>query len=152
MIEARLNELGIALPPAPAPAGVYVPVTRLDERIWVTAGMLPLVEGAIPHPGRVGAELDVEGGRAAAGQACLNALAALRAALGSLDRIRRVIRVEGFVASTPDFTGQAQVLNGASELLGDIFGEAGRHVRFAVGAAVLPLDAPVEVALWVEAD
>lgn len=150
MFEARLAELGLTLPPSPAPAGAYVPALTLAAAgLAVTAGMLPLVEGAMPRSGRVGDEVSPEDARLDARQACLNALAALKSELGSLDRIERIVRVEGFVASAPDFTGQAGVLNGASELLVDIFGEAGKHTRFAVGAAVLPLDAPVELALWV---
>lgn len=150
MPEARLAELGLVLPPPPAPAGAYVPAITLGPAgLAVTAGMLPLVDGALPRKGRVGVEVTPEEARLDARQACLNALAALKAELGGLDRIARVVRVEGFVASAPDFTGQPGVVNGASELLLEIFGEAGRHTRFAVGAAVLPLDAPVELALWV---
>ena len=150
MIEARLAELGLVLPPPAAPAGAYVPAVSLAAAgLAVTAGMLPLIDGALPRSGRVGDEVSPEEARLDARQACLNALAALKAELGSLDRIERIVRVEGFVASASDFTGQAGVLNGASELLLEIFGESGRHTRFAVGAAVLPLDAPVELALWV---
>jgi enamine deaminase RidA (YjgF/YER057c/UK114 family) len=111
---------------------------------------LPLVGGKLAMTGKLGAEVNVEQAQELARVCTLNALAAIKAEIGDLAAIRRVVKVVGFVASTPDFTGQPQVLNGASELLGEIFGEAGRHVRSAVGVAVLPLDAPVEVELLVE--
>ncbi len=150
MIEARLANLGLVLPPPAAPAGAYVPAVSLAAAgLAVTAGMLPLIDGTLPRRGRVGDKVSPEDARLDARQACLNALAALKAELGGLERIERIVRVEGFVASAPDFTGQAGVLNGASELLLDLFDAAGKHTRFAVGAAVLPLDAPVELALWV---
>ncbi|MCK8608309.1 RidA family protein [Agromyces sp. C10] len=150
--EARLAELGIELPGVAAPVAAYVPAVVTGSYVY-TSGQLPFVDGALPASGKVG---EGEGLVAAAdakeyARLCaLNALAAVRAELGSLDRITRVVKLVGFVASAPDFTGQPGVVNGASELLGEVFGEAGRHARSAVGVAVLPLDAPVEVELVVE--
>ncbi|KZE92831.1 putative reactive intermediate deaminase TdcF [Agromyces sp. NDB4Y10] len=150
--EARLSELGIELPGVAAPVAAYVPAVVTGSYVY-TSGQLPFVDGALPASGKVG---EGEGLVAAAdakeyARLCaLNALAAVRAELGSLDRITRVVKLVGFVASAPDFTGQPGVVNGASELLGEVFGEAGRHARSAVGVAVLPLDAPVEVELVVE--
>jgi enamine deaminase RidA (YjgF/YER057c/UK114 family) len=115
-----------------------------------TAGQLPFVDGALPATGKVGAQVSAEDAAGYAARCVLNALAAVESVIGSLDRITRIVKVTGFVASTPDFTGQPAVLNGASELLGEIFGEIGVHARSAVGVAVLPLDAPVEVELIVE--
>ncbi|GAA4062076.1 RidA family protein [Agromyces indicus] len=150
--EARLAELGIELPGVAAPVAAYVPAVVTGSYVY-TSGQLPFVDGALPASGKVG---EGEGLVAAADakeyarHCALNALAAVRAELGSLDRITRVVKLVGFVASAPDFTGQPGVVNGASELLGEVFGEAGRHARSAVGVAVLPLDAPVEVELVVE--
>lgn len=147
--EARLKELGITLPEAPRPVAAYVPYVMVDGLLF-TAGQLPVVAGKISYAGRVGAELTVEEGKEAARLCALNALAVVRAATGSLDNVVRVVQLTGYVASAPDFFGQPQVLNGASELLEAVFGEAGRHARVAVGAAALPLGAAVELALVVK--
>jgi enamine deaminase RidA (YjgF/YER057c/UK114 family) len=117
--------------------------------VW-TSGQLPFVAGSLPATGKVGAAVDAETAKDLARICALNALAAIRAEIGDLDRVRRVVKVVGFVASDASFTGQPGVVNGASELLGDVFGDAGRHARSAVGVAVLPLDAPVEVEVVVE--
>ncbi|GEN81025.1 RidA family protein [Actinotalea fermentans] len=151
-IGQRLAELGITLPAVVAPAGAYVPAVRSGNHIW-TAGQLPMVDGALPVRGKVGEGPGLVPPDVAAGlarTAALNALAAVAEQAGSLERVKRVVKVVGFVASDPSFTGQPQVINGASELLGQVFGEAGVHARSAVGVAVLPLDSPVEVELVVE--
>jgi len=148
--ESRLAELGIELPSVPAPAGAYVPALISGSLVF-TAGQLPFVDGALPATGKVGAGVSAEDAKAYARTAAVNALAAARGVLGSLDRVTRVVKVVGFVASDPSFTGQPGVINGASELLGEVFGaEAGAHARSAVGVAVLPLDSPVEVELILE--
>ncbi|GIU99841.1 MAG: hypothetical protein KatS3mg014_1457 [Actinomycetota bacterium] len=144
MIEERLAELGIELPPAPAPVAAYVPV-RLAPGLAFVAGQIP--DGGKLYPGHLGAEVTVEQGREAARRCALQALSALRAALGSLDRVEGILKVDVFVASAPGFTEQPQVANGASDVLVEIFGEAGQHARAAVGVAELPLGASVEVAL-----
>ena len=143
-IEARIAELGLQLPVASKPLASYVPAVVSGDLLF-TSGQLPMVDGALPATGKVGAEVDADAARLYARQCVLNGLAAARGAIGSLDRITRVVKVVGFVASDPSFTGQPGVINGASELLAEIFGEAGQHARSAVGVAVLPLDAPVEV-------
>ena len=148
-VAARLAELGLELPAVAAPAGAYVPAVVTGNLVF-TAGQLPFVDGALPATGKVGAAVTAEEAAALARQAALNALAAAADAIGSLDRVTRVVKVTGFVASDPAFSGQPGVLNGASELLGEVFGEAGRHARSAVGVAVLPLDSPVELELVVE--
>ena len=145
---ARLAELGLTLPAGAAPLGAYVPAVRTGSYVY-TSGQLPLVDGTLPATGKVGAEVPEEEARGLAARCALNALAAIDALVG-LAAVVRVVKVTGFVASAPGFTGQPSVLNGASELLGDVFGEAGRHARSAVGVAELPLDAPVEVELIVE--
>jgi len=146
----RIAELGIDIPRTAArPAGTYVPAVRSGNTVY-TAGQLPVVDGALPRTGKVGAEVALEDAQALARTAALNALAAIAAEVGSLDRIARVVRVAGFVASDPTFTRQHLVLDGASSLIGEIFGEAGVHARTAVGVAVLPLDSPVEIELVVE--
>ncbi|MBX6389788.1 MAG: RidA family protein [Frankia sp.] len=142
----RLRALGLELPPVPTPAGAYVPAVRDGEWVW-TAGQLPLVAGKLPRTGLVGAQVSQEEAAALARICALNALAAAAEAAGGLDQLRRIVKVVGFVASAPGFTAQPAVVNGASELLGELFGEAGRHARSAVGVAVLPLGAPVEVEL-----
>jgi enamine deaminase RidA (YjgF/YER057c/UK114 family) len=147
--EERLAELGLTLPDVAAPAGAYVPALRNGPYVY-TSGQLPLVDGKLPATGKVGAEVDADTAKDLAKTAALNALAAIRAELGSLEQVKRVVKLLGFVASAPDFTGQSGVMNGASELLGDVFGDAGRHARSAIGVAVLPLDAPVEVEVIVE--
>jgi enamine deaminase RidA (YjgF/YER057c/UK114 family) len=143
-VEARISELGLALPDVAKPAGAYVPA-MVTGHLLFTAGQLPWVNGELPATGKVGAEVTPEVAKDLARNCVLNGLAAAKAAIGSLDRIQRVVKVVGFVASDPKFTGQPGVINGASELLGEIFGEAGEHARSAVGVAVLPLDTPVEV-------
>lgn len=149
-IEDRMAALGIQLPARAAPpAGVYVPTVVSRQHVW-TAGQLPLVDGALAATGKVGGDVSPADAKEAARICALNALAAISDAVGSLDRVARVVKVVGFVASDPAFSGQAGVLNGASELLGDILGSAGIHARSAVGVAVLPLDSPVEVELMVE--
>ncbi|WP_097234092.1 RidA family protein [Streptomyces zhaozhouensis] len=148
-VERRLTELGLELPPVVPPVAAYVPAV-ISGRYVYTSGQVPLVAGALPVAGKVGAEVDEERARDMARLCALNALAAVKSVVGDLDRVARVVKVLGFVASAPGFTGQPQVVNGASELLGEVFGERGRHARSAVGVAVLPLDAPVEVELQVE--
>ncbi len=149
--EARLQQLGIALSAPAAPLGAYVPTVRAGSLVFVS-GTLPMTGGQLLHSGKFGAELSIDRGQACARQAVINALGSLRAEIGSLDKVKRIVRVEGHVASAPGFTDQAQVVNGASELLGDVFGDAGRHARLALGAAELPLNAPVELALIVEVE
>jgi enamine deaminase RidA (YjgF/YER057c/UK114 family) len=145
---ATLRELGITLPTVAAPAGAYIPARRTGNLVF-TAGQVPFVDGLLPATGKVGAEVDVDTARDLARICALNALAAVDALVG-IDAVVGVVKVVGFVASAPDFTGQPAVVNGASELLGQVFGEAGAHARSAVGVAVLPLDAPVEVEIVVE--
>ena len=145
-----LERLGIELPPVAAPVAAYVPATRTGDQIW-TSGQLPLVDGALTATGKVGRDVSPEDAAAAARVAALNAIAAVADLAGGIDRIRRIVKVVVFVASDPEFTGQPAVANGASLLLGEIFGEQGVHVRSAVGVSVLPLDAAVELELVVEA-
>ena len=144
----RLAELGLALPPVVAPVAAYVPARRGGPFVY-TSGQLPMVDGALPATGKVGAQVSAERATELARICALNALAAVDALVG-LDAVVGVVKVVGFVASAPGFTGQPAVVNGASNLLVDVFGEAGAHARSAVGVAVLPLDAPVEVELVVE--
>ena len=146
MVEERLAELGIELPPAIAPIASYVPV-RVSGDLAFVSGQVPVEAGRPLWTGRVGADLSVDEGRQAARRCALQALAALREALGSLDRVRGIVKVEVFVASAPGFTEQPQVANGASDLLVELFGDEGRHARVAVGSAELPLGVPVEVAI-----
>ena len=148
-IYAKLAELGLKLPQVVPPLAAYVPAVQSGSYVYVS-GQLPLVEGKLPYVGKVGAEVTAEDAAGYARTAALNALAAAEALLGSLDRVTRVVKVVGFVASDPEFYGQPGVLNGASELLGQIFGDAGVHARSAVGVAVLPLNSPVEVELILE--
>jgi enamine deaminase RidA (YjgF/YER057c/UK114 family) len=145
---ARLAELGLELPPVTAPMAAYVPAVRTGSLVY-TSGQVPIRDGKLAATGKVGAEITAEDAAGLARTCALNALAAVHALVG-LDSVVRVVKVLGFVASAPDFTGQPAVINGASELLGDVFGEAGAHARSAVGVAALPLDAPVEVELIVE--
>ncbi|RKT16991.1 enamine deaminase RidA (YjgF/YER057c/UK114 family) [Streptomyces sp. 1114.5] len=147
-VEAKLAELGLTLPEVAAPVAAYVPAVRSGEFVF-TSGQLPVVEGKLVSTGKVGAEVSPEEAKELAQICALNALAAVKSVIGDLDRIERVVKVVGFVASAPDFTGQPAVVNGASELLGKVLGVAGVHARSAVGVAVLPLDAPVEVELQV---
>lgn len=144
----RLDELAIELPAVAAPVAAYVPAAQVGNQIW-TSGQLPFVNGSLPATGKVGADVDPEDAYNLARTALLNALAAVDDLVG-IDRVTRVVKVVGYVASEAGFTGQPGVVNGASDIVGEIFGEAGAHVRSAVGVAVLPLDAPVEVELIVE--
>ena len=146
----RLAELGLTLPPVAAPQAAYIPAIASAGQV-LTSGQLPTVQGALVATGKVGADVTVEQATQAARVAVLNALAAAASEVGGIDNIRRVVRMVVYVAGTPEFTAQPQVANGASELLGEIFGPLGRHVRSAVGVASLPLDAPVELELVVEA-
>jgi len=147
--EERLAALGLTLPAVTKPLAAYVPAVVSGGFVY-TSGQLPFVDGQLLATGKVGADVGVAEAAALARTCALNALAAAASAAGSLSAIRRIVKVTGFVSSAPDFTGQAQVVNGASELLIEVFGEAGRHARSAVGMAVLPLDTPVEVELIAE--
>lgn len=144
----KLAELGIELPAVPAPAGAYVPAVRTGNLVY-TAGQVPFVDGTIAATGKVGQEISPEEAKAHARTCALNALAAVHDLVG-VDAITKVVKVVGFVASAEGFTGQPAVINGASELFGEVFGDAGRHARSAVGVAELPLGVPVEVELIVE--
>ncbi len=144
----RLAELGLKLPSVVPPVAAYVPAMRTGNLVY-TSGQLPMVDGALPATGKVGAEVDPADAKKLAEHCALNALAAIDAVAG-LENIVRIVKVVGFVASAPDFTGQPGVVNGASELFGALFGEAGQHARSAVGVTVLPLDAPVEVEVIAE--
>ena len=148
-VDERLAALGITLPTVVPPVAAYIPAVVSGNLVY-TSGQLPMVEGVLPATGKLGAEVSAERGKELARQCALNALAAVGSVIGSLDRITRIVKVVGFVASDPAFTGQPGVINGASEVLGEIFGDAGVHARSAVGVAVLPLDSPVEVELIVE--
>jgi enamine deaminase RidA (YjgF/YER057c/UK114 family) len=147
--EQRLTALGLSLPPVVAPLAAYVPAVRTGSLVY-TAGQLPVVDGQLVSTGKVGADVGAAEAAALARTCALNALAAAASVAGGLSAIKRIVKLTGFVASVPDFTGQPQVVNGASELLIEIFGDAGRHARSAVGTAALPLDAPVEIELIVE--
>jgi len=148
-IDDRLAELGLTLPTVSKPVAAYVPAIVTGNLVF-TAGQLPFADGKLEATGKVGAGVSAEDAARLARTCVLNALAAASSVIGSLDRVTRIVKVVGFVASAPDFTGQPGVVNGASELLGEIFGEPGQHARSAVGVAVLPLDAPVEIELIVE--
>jgi enamine deaminase RidA (YjgF/YER057c/UK114 family) len=145
---ARLAELGLSLPPVPPPVAAYLPAVRSGRHVYVS-GQLPTADGALLATGKVGAEVSPERATELAARCALNALAAVDALVG-LAAVVRVVKVTGFVASAPGFTGQPAVLNGASELFGAVFGDAGRHARSAIGVAELPLGAPVEVEVIVE--
>ena len=147
-VHDRLAELGLTLPAVVPPVAAYVPAVRSGSLVF-TSGQLPMADGAMAAVGKVGALVSPEQAKDLARLCALNGLAAIEALVG-LDSVVQVVKVVGFVASTPEFTGQPAVINGASELLGEIFGEAGKHARSAVGVASLPLDAPVEVELVVE--
>ena len=148
-IEAKLQEIGLQLPSAPPPVGAYVPVIRTGNLV-ITSGQLPFIGKQIAFEGRVGAELHEQDGWNAARICCVNALAQIKACVGSLEKVKRIVRVEGYVHSAPNFRGQPHVLNGASELLVELFGDAGRHTRIAVGIAEMPLNAAVQLCLWAE--
>ena len=145
---ARLAEAGVELPPVATPKGIYVPARRTGNQVW-TSGQLPLIGGELPATGLVGAEVSLDDAAGYARVAALNALAAIDALVG-LDAVASVVKVVGYVASAPGFDGQPQVVNGASELMGAVFGSSGEHARSAIGVAALPLGAPVEVEVVVD--
>lgn len=149
MYEAKLVSMGIKLPPVPKPVAAYVPAIIADKYIY-TSGQLPMVEGKLAYKGKLGSELTEDQGYAAAKVCAVNCLSAIRDIAGSLDNVERIVKVTGFVNSAPGFINQPGVINGASELLSEIFGEAGNHARSAVGASELPLGAAVEVELIVK--
>jgi enamine deaminase RidA (YjgF/YER057c/UK114 family) len=142
--EKRLKELGLELPSAPGPLGSYVPASRSGNLLFIS-GMLPLREGILTRTGKVGSDLSVDEGKEQARISALNALSVLREHTGSLDYVVRCVKLTGYISSTPGFTGQPAVLNGASDLMADVFGEAGKHARAAVGVSELPMNSPVEV-------
>ncbi len=146
-VEDRLSELGLTVPDVATPVAAYVPVVRIGNLV-MTSGQLPMVNGSLAATGKVGKEVTPEQGADLARTCALNAIAAVKSLVGDLDTVR-IVKVVGFVASDPSFTGQPAVINGASELFGQVFGENGAHARSAVGVAVLPLDAPVEVEITV---
>ncbi|MFJ6379662.1 RidA family protein [Kitasatospora sp. NPDC092039] len=148
-VEEKLAELGLTLPPVAAPVAAYVPALRTGDLVF-TSGQLPVVGGKLPTTGKVGAEVSPEEAKELAQICALNALAAVKSVIGDLDQVEQVVKVVGFVAAAPDFIGVPAVVNGASELLGTVLGDAGKHARSAVGVAVLPLDAPVEVEILVK--
>lgn len=145
----RLAELGIAIPEVVPPVAAYVPAVVTGRHVY-TSGQLPMRDGAMIAEGLVGSDVDADVAKDCARQSAINALAAAQSVIGSLDRVTRVVKVVGFVASAPGFTGQPGVINGASELLLEVFGDLGRHARSAVGVAGLPLNAPVEVEMVLE--
>ena len=147
--EEKLAELGLSVPEVAKPVAAYVPAVRSGNYVF-TSGQLPMRSGELMTTGKVGAEVTPEEAVACAQQCALNAIAAVKAEVGDLSLVKRIVKVVAFVASTPDFTGQPQVANGASELFGKVFGDAGVHARSAVGVPVLPLDSPVEVEILVE--
>ncbi len=147
--QERLEELGFTIPDVVPPVAAYVPAVRTGSHVY-TSGQLPMRDGKLTSTGKVGADVSPDQAYDAAQQCALNALAAVNAEIGDLSRVVRVVKLVVFVASSPDFTAQPQVANGASELVGNVFGDAGRHARSAVGVAALPLDAPVEVEMVVE--
>ena len=148
-IEQKLSELNLSLPEVATPAGSYLPVI-ISGNLVFTAGQLPLIDGKLMATGKLGAEIKVEQGAEMAQRCALNALAAVKSVLGDLDRVTQIVKVVGFVSSVPEFSSQPAVINGASEFLQQVFGDVGKHARSAVGVAVLPLDAPVEIELIVE--
>jgi enamine deaminase RidA (YjgF/YER057c/UK114 family) len=150
-IEAKLNELKLSLPDAPKPVAAYIPAKQTGNLVF-TAGQLPMVNGELISKGLLGQDVEIDEANRAARICTLNALAAIKGVIGDLDRIKQIVRVVGYVASVPTFTQQPAVVNGASELLLEIFGEAGKHARSAVGMAVLPLNASVEIELTVEVE
>jgi enamine deaminase RidA (YjgF/YER057c/UK114 family) len=150
-VENKLKQIGLNLPEAPKPVAAYVPAKQVGKLVF-TAGQLPMVSGELISKGLLGKDVEVEEANKAARICTLNALAAIKSIIGDLDRIKQIVRVVGYVASVPTFTQQPAVVNGASELLLEIFGEAGKHARSAVGMAVLPLNASVEIELTVEVE
>ena len=150
-VESRINELKILLPEAPKPVAAYIPAKQTGKLVF-TAGQLPMVNGGLISKGLLGQDVEIDEANKAARICTLNALAAIKGVIGDLDRIKQIVRVVGYVASVPTFTQQPAVVNGASELLLEIFGENGKHARSAVGIAVLPLNASVEIELTVEVE
>ena len=150
-IESRINELKIVLPDAPKPVAAYIPAKQTGKLVF-TAGQLPMVNGELISKGLLGQDVEIDEANKAARICTLNALAAIKGVIGDLDRIKHIVRVVGYVASVPTFTQQPAVVNGASEFLLEIFGEKGKHARSAVGMAVLPLNASVEIELTVEVE
>ncbi|MBI9071972.1 MAG: RidA family protein [Melioribacteraceae bacterium] len=149
MFEAKLKELGIEIPEAPKPLAAYIPVIELDKIVY-TAGQLPLVNGKLFAEGKVGSDVSEEDAKSAAKICAINCLSVIKSVAGSLDNIERIVKVTVFVASENGFTKQPVVANGASEFLVDVFGEAGKHVRSAVGVSELPINAPVEIEMVVK--
>jgi enamine deaminase RidA (YjgF/YER057c/UK114 family) len=150
-IEEKLASLDLQLPSAPPAVGAYIPVIRTGSLV-MTSGQLPLIGKQIAFAGKVGGNLHEQDGWNAARLCAVNALAQIKGCLGRLEGVRRIVRVEGYVNSAPGFHAQSQVINGASELLTELFGDAGRHTRIAIGVSELPMDAAVELAIWAEAD
>jgi len=150
-IEQQINRLGIVLPDAPKPVAAYIPAKQTGNLVF-TAGQLPMVNGELISKGLLGQDVEIDEANKSARMCTLNALAAIKGVIGDLDRIKQIVRVVGYVASVPTFTQQPAVVNGASELLLEIFGENGKHARSAVGMAVLPLNASVEIELTVEVE
>ena len=150
-VESRISELNISLPEAPKPVAAYIPAKQTGKLVF-TAGQLPMVNGELISKGLLGQDVEIDEANKAARICTLNALAAIKGVIGDLDRIKQIVRVVGYVASVPTFTQQPAVVNGASELLLEIFGENGKHARSAVGMAVLPLNASVEIELTVEVE
>ena len=150
-VENRLSELGLLLPEAPKPVAAYIPAKQSGKLVF-TAGQLPMVNGELISKGFLGQEVAIEDAIKAARVCTLNALAAIKGVIGDLDQIKQIVRVVGYVASNPTFIQQPAVVNGASELLLEIFGDAGKHARSAVGMAVLPLNASVEIELTIEVE
>jgi enamine deaminase RidA (YjgF/YER057c/UK114 family) len=148
-IVKRLESLGITLPPVVKPVANYLPYARTGNLIF-TAGQLPLANGHLLHTGLLGADVSIEQGNASARQCAVNILAIAQAATGDLSKVRRIVKIVGFVASAAGFTDQPKVVNGASDLLVEVFGDIGKHARSAVGMAVLPMNAPVEVEAVIE--
>ncbi len=148
-VESRINELKLSLPEVPKPVAAYIPAKQTGKLVF-TAGQLPMVNGELISKGLMGQDVEIDEANKAARICTLNALAAIKGVIGDLDRIKQIVRVVGYVASVPTFTQQPAVVNGASELLLEIFGENGKHARSAVGMAVLPLNASVEIELTVE--
>lgn len=147
-VETKLESLGIALPPTPKPVAAYIPAIQTGDLV-LTSGQLPMVDGALKCTGALGRGLTLEQGVECARICALNALAAIKGVIGDLDRIEQVVKINGWIASADDFTDQAKVMNGASELIGQIFGNRGQHARAALGTNALPLGAPVEVEMIV---
>jgi enamine deaminase RidA (YjgF/YER057c/UK114 family) len=150
-VESKLSDLKLSLPDAPKPVAAYIPAKQTGKLVF-TAGQLPMVNGELISKGLLGQDVEIEEANKAARICTLNALAAIKGVIGDLDRIKQIVRVVGYVASVPTFTQQPAVVNGASELLLEIFGENGKHARSAVGMAVLPLNASVEIELTVEVE